>query len=1556
MEKGGRADKFGNEFEKLWVVDQALCRVMRGEATALRWEPVGPEGEGVDLQIFSETGQEAHQCKIGNRSEGRWTIAELAQRNVLQSIQEQLELRGADRFVFVSRDRSALEDLAERARRCDRDPRAFREHSLSSQELRRSFRTLCRHWRLDPTDDHDVSRALSLLGRCRYEGGIASEDDKRRLHLLAELLIEGDGRKVVDALARFLVDRLGNSVHADELRSFLAAEGYPPRNLAGDHRVPEAIEHHQQHFKAFLEPDLIAGRVLPRRETRELLDLLSEDRGPRILILHGDAGAGKTGVLLELTRELERRGVPYLPLRLDGQRPPRGSLESFSRDVLELPAPPQICLHHLAGERPSVLVVDQLDAIRWTGAHSSESWALCRRMLEAALELPDMTVVLACRTFDLDDHPQIRRWEETRRAQAPTQVKRIQVAGLPEDAVRDVVGGFGGDYASMSTGQRSLLANAHGLQLWCRLVERGALPSEFATKTDLIQAFWDDCFARAESDAGIPRERLSVVLGKLVEYLDDQRTLIAPELVLRDAPDVRQFLSSQSVIHAPGKGLRFSHQSHLDYLIAARVAEEALVDDRRTVEWVRGGDQSLFRREQLRQLLMLLRDQQPRRYLAALRGLLREEGIRYHLRHLALGLLRAVPDPSAEEVSLVVELLEDEQWRPRVLSQGLAGSPSWFEALAERGVWERWLASNEEAKIDAARWQCRVHVEARGDIVRALLLPYWTNGQEVWRQRIAETLAYDPAADTSELFEWRLELVRSGDALRPGLWYQLPKLAVKYPRRAIELLGLLVLREDARLASGELIADSDIAIDRPKAMEIAEAGAMEPVRAWEVLLPLVPDLWADFRKKKPYFEFEFEPYLAELALDHHPTAFALWLTCSTLLRAIEAVAGRSAGSDFLALIEALGSGGELLPPLRWLTLKTLAAGPDEAADSAIEWLLADQANFETRLFERDDELVPAAAVLRRFAKACSSATYLRLEGFLLCYFPKKEWENRRCIAEANRKAIERGEAQYLWASSTGRAQQQLLKELPRERMSRAVIKALAVWTRKFGDADRKRPRIRIGSVCSPIPSERLHLVSDSVWRHIIGTDWASEKRVERWRDDDSVERASHENFSRDFQRATHMMPKRFVSLILELAKNPSAALPSYIEALLLALEETTEPGKMPEELRPWQAATPDDLNAVFTCFTDLNQREIALRFCRVIAKRLDLEPRSEILGLIAELSTNHPDPGPSYEFTPLNEDQINVDLYVAPSNTVRGAATEAIEALLFHNGELLPRFLPTIRKLIEDPHPLVRVAARKACLPTLKLNRDLAVDLYVRACDHHDDQVLLPDHFLQYAWRSHPEPLEPLLKRMLSSRFPALVEHAAFWVVAGWVVKGFFSGLAEDCLEGNDAMLQGAARALCSVFKRGDGRREECWRLMCKYLLRGENADGRYATELMRDRDILNSDWGPQIAQDILAGHGFEDACFRVLSGLKDLEGPLAPYAEALLVLVQRLAACEPEEIREHYWRFTELPSVLLRLYDEAETKESHDLRELCLDAWDRLLESGVEGTLRQLELIDSRS
>jgi hypothetical protein len=43
---GGRADKFGNRFERHWVVSLALD-VIDGRLASIKWEPLGDEGEGL---------------------------------------------------------------------------------------------------------------------------------------------------------------------------------------------------------------------------------------------------------------------------------------------------------------------------------------------------------------------------------------------------------------------------------------------------------------------------------------------------------------------------------------------------------------------------------------------------------------------------------------------------------------------------------------------------------------------------------------------------------------------------------------------------------------------------------------------------------------------------------------------------------------------------------------------------------------------------------------------------------------------------------------------------------------------------------------------------------------------------------------------------------------------------------------------------------------------------------------------------------------------------------------------------------------------------------------------------------------------------------------------------------------------------------------------------------------------------------------------------------------------------------------------------------------------
>jgi len=777
-EIGGRADKDGNEFERLWVTDQAL-RVLQGRATSLQWEPPGPTSFGLELEVGLPDGKrEVHQCKIEKDLKGQWSAADLDAAGVLKAALRHLQRPSVSEFVFVSRDPavSALRDLVERAHRMNADPELFFGEALSAREHQHEFQYLCKAWALDHNQAEDRARAFSFLQRLRFEVGIWDPSQRDRLERAAGLLAEGEGREIVSSLGSLLSSNLGKETYADDIRGYLRQAGHPPRDLRGDPQVPTGIELLQRSFEDSLQGLLLGGHLLPRAETQELLSLL-ETPEPRIVFLHGPAGIGKSDVELELARTLTERRIPFLPIRLDSQ-PPKGSLSAYSRDVLGLPADPAQCLAILAGSRPSVLLIDQLDALRWTGGHSSEALRVVREIIKAALGVKTIRIVLACRTFDLDND--FKRWEQEYSGIS----RRIEVKPIGNDQVRSFVEEQGARFEDLSTAQRDLIRNPYTLFLWWELYrERGESPS-FVNKTDLLSEYRRH-LVRKLAEMGQPEA--PALLDELVLYLDQQGRLDAPSLLVGSRREAQGALQSLNVLREPRHGfLTFAHQSLLDFLIAERVAREALVQGASPVEWLRRNDQSLFRRDQLRQLLTLLRDQDPSLYIATLEEILTAQDIRFHLQHLALGILRELASPSEGELTLVKRLLDAEEWRPHVLNQVVLGSRAWFERLDDAGCFARWLTSSDDRLIEGTLQACRAVAPEVPDRIERLLDPYWEVGGEAWREKIDAVLGYKVDQLTERMTGWRLARVRDGS--RRIDWLDLDDLADRDPTRAVMLL------------------------------------------------------------------------------------------------------------------------------------------------------------------------------------------------------------------------------------------------------------------------------------------------------------------------------------------------------------------------------------------------------------------------------------------------------------------------------------------------------------------------------------------------------------------------------------------------------------------------------------------------------------------------------------------------------------------------------------------------------------------------------------------------
>jgi hypothetical protein len=108
---GGDADKIGNRYEGRWTI-ACMIEVMDEEADSIRLEPPGFEGEGTEFWLSKGGRREYHQVKRQNSALGHWTLAELSSKGILPNFLNKL-IGSTDGCVFVSTHAAdQLEELA----------------------------------------------------------------------------------------------------------------------------------------------------------------------------------------------------------------------------------------------------------------------------------------------------------------------------------------------------------------------------------------------------------------------------------------------------------------------------------------------------------------------------------------------------------------------------------------------------------------------------------------------------------------------------------------------------------------------------------------------------------------------------------------------------------------------------------------------------------------------------------------------------------------------------------------------------------------------------------------------------------------------------------------------------------------------------------------------------------------------------------------------------------------------------------------------------------------------------------------------------------------------------------------------------------------------------------------------------------------------------------------------------------------------------------------------------------------------------------------------------
>jgi hypothetical protein len=1542
FEPGGYADKLGNRYEGRWVARQMLL-LLSEQLASITLESVGDDEAGVDLWITRHDGKrEAQQCKAENGTKFKWSLRDLAGRGVLSNLKMQLQRDSSCRFAFVSSTpANHLRDLSRSASHSSGDAQAFYDHQIlaGSKDRKQAFSTFCELLNLSEKDSRDRGLAIDLLSRSDFHLFSDDREQHEELRWMAKQSVIGDSNAVISLLASFAEENLRRTIIATDIRTHLKQSGFVPRALFADERIEPKLEELREEFNESISPHLAGGFLIPRSEVEQLKTLLSSDKHVDAIVLHGAAGRGKSGVLYQFCRYLSDCGIPYLAVRLDRKTPKDNPITFGAK--LGLPESPVNSLCAISGDRHCVLVLDQLDALRWTAAHATEGLDVCKALLREvkAMRLLGrrVTVVFSCRTYDLENDPQIKSWLK----ESPSfSLEKIEVTELQESSVQEFVDQFNVDFSRMTPLRKNLLRSIQNLALWAEVVNSDHSSPEFDSGSDLLRAFWKNRRQELEKAGFDPRETQRL-LDAIVDYMERTASLTAPRSIVEHHEGLATELQTRNVVHIDRHTISFCHQSHLDFLIASRAINSFETTERSIIDWL--GDktqQSLFRREQLRQLLYLLADINDAKLSSSLVLLIESEDIRFHIKQLSIetaGHLR----PRKEVREFVFSLLDRKDWRDHVFRDVFHGNTEWIEKLHDEGRLINMILADDSSEYGTAAWLISSVANRIPKVVDAVLDAV-TNAS--LSERLINFLLYsDVESESDNVFQFRLATFPK--AVEPP-YVHWEKVSKCRPDRAIELLAACLASSpqsrENRHGGGRFIADHG---NYSKA--IRSAARRVPRLVVRRLLPML----------RTIAERTINEHKAwRNRLDGDDVSFPNTQIPKILLTAMSSAFVALAKRHPEQFIDLSGRIDKLRSrSIQKLLLRGWSSLPKEAfADQAVEWLLADINRLRCGSDRCRPRWCEAANLIRKMSPCCSNAVFQRLERTVQGY---RDPDEKKLAAWWLRYARD-----GYYRNGFGAATHYLLPALDPKRRSLATIGRIGVLREKFADYPKDRflrSRSRGGMVRSPLGSDAIRRMSDSRWLRLISNqEIPTRDGAVRTYGNNSVTESSVDMFARDFGIAARREPERFGTLALRM---PADAPSDYLAEVFAALQELKPPSEVTEKDRDsWQPASHELVDRILESVNLSDSSSLMRQFCWLLIRRTDLKPSDRVIQRLIEL-TEFMDPHyDAPDQVHPNEESSRERVHHFESvalNHVRALAVSAIGSILYEHKDLFTRLESALERILDDPHPAVRLALVGVCLPIWNFNRTIAINWFIQtsgvdlwpACGTNSQRLM------NCAFPEFTEQLRPLIDAMVSSQEPSIMEEGAQEATARWLFFDVFSDLVEICRRGSVPQRKGVTK-IAAQFAMDEKYAEKCLPILAEMCKDPSEKIREVTVRAFHDDRLLKIPNVSEFLLQFIESDAFDDSPDSLCGALHDFTESLTPFTDVAFSAVKRAIEIQSNPSEKPNRRIglldRHLIGLIMRLYEHSDLQAHGRIRDECLDAIDNMLKHRVAPARLLLEEI----
>ena len=1504
---GGPADKLGNRYELWWTVSQ-LVRIMDGQSESIRIED--PTVDKAEFVVTARGHQELHQAKRSHPT-GKWSLSSLGGEGLLQAMFEQLSRNPSARFVFVSgSDAPELKELTERAGSA-KNLEEFESVFVSAQTQREACTKLKSFW-----GGTDTATAYEILQRIEVRT-IDERGLEEQVRGALQVRFLTNTNDVCDALRSIVEDSIHKTVDREFLISTLQGRGFTLRKLTKPDNAPSLISEATASYLETARRKLIQDALIPRSSTQELLAKIRENtvKGADC-VLTGKAGGGKTGCVIECVEALRQGANPVavLAFRLDRLAP--GASTKELGEQLGLEESPALVLataaEAIAGE--AVLVIDQLDAVSTTSGRSTDFFDVVEDLLSEVRSLRARVrfhVVVVCREFD---------WKNDHRLRPllPENSPNIAVTDFSLDEVKSALTTSGFDTELFGAKQLELLRLPQNLALFLDAHYDPHLRPMFSSPKELFDQYWKEKRRKVNKRAAPLSDNWTDVIQVLcAEMTTAQQLSVAKEKLDQFPNDYLDQMASEGVLSFDGKRYGFGHESFFDYSFARGFVakEESLT------AFLVNSEQHLFRRAQVRQVLVYLREADQERYCRELGGLLRDERIRVHLKDLAVALAVSLPNPEENEWEVLAPWIKSQL---EVLSSGKPNpdkftslvwnrvflSQQWFQIVDQKGLVADWLSSKKDALVDIGMNYVSFHQGHSGDRVAELLEPFVRKGGD-WSQRLCSIIQWSNYGKSRKFFDLFLRLIDGGtldnaraSSINGTFWSMLYGLGEERPEWIPEVLAHWLLR---RFSIIQKTVDSGgrpnwynlFGHDEFGSDPIHNSATKFPDKFVHHVLPVVLKISDEtvYGKAPPKRD---DVWAYSINSEYVPIDQA----CRNAIAVALEKLAESKAESIPEILAELKSRETYMA--NYLLLRVYTAGAEHFADAAVSELCDKTWRFECGY--ADSTYWIATQLIEAIAPLCSDESRARLEQTILNYIPTRE----------------RTQSGY---KLRGRASFALLSGSPAELRSKNAQARYAKLEGKFGSPESPPKEIKFHEVGSPIEKSAAEKMTDEQWLGAIKK-YDSEEMHNR----ENLEKGGALELARTLEERVKEEPERFACLSLRF---PSDTNPVYLEHSLMGLKET-------------EGFTELKLEVCRKAYSE--SREDCGRAIAHLLGAVEEPLPDNAVQMLDWLATEHPEPEKELwrEKAPSGSVYYGRDILTHGINTTRGRAAWAIRDLIGRDASYVERFRPTVERVVNDKSVAVRACASSALLAIVNHDSESALEHFLRLVEPRgnqtdDDRLLATrdvERFINYGLYEYFGRLRHVVERMLRSGQPETSEAGARLAsIAVLLHHNDAEALVEESLHGNSSQRLGVVQVASANIDKTEHRE---WSEQQLLLLFNDSDRGvrQEAASCFRRIEGQPLESYENLINEFCNSAAYQEDSFPLLHALEESPQKLPGITHTVYEKFLERFSDEARDMRTHQALDSRnLAKLILRTYHQ---HQHDDWASRCLDLIDRMC---LEGT-----------